>query len=260
MKNLKAYNLKLVCNILPLNVAEHFLKNQFKKDEVCIKIKLAFCIAFSSPFYFTVIFSLLPNSPLLFSLCLLLFSLVSHFAHRLLLSPYTRLPASQFFPSHSPLRPTICSTLPSYKLFTFSPFTPHYPFPFAPLPVFHSMPFAHPHPAVKFIILCISPNQSVYPAWVHSTLFSLVPFSSFLVIQTTPPTLLFSLSSILHSPTPPSQQFSLSHFAAFLALHSAPIPSPPNCLGYPPLLTYPHFQSISPHSTSSPSLFTHPTL
>lgn len=33
MKNLKAYNLKLVCNILPLNVAEHFLKNQFKKDE-----------------------------------------------------------------------------------------------------------------------------------------------------------------------------------------------------------------------------------
>ncbi|XP_052833073.1 adenylate cyclase type 6 [Octopus bimaculoides] len=34
MQNMKAYNLKLVTNILPLNVAEHFLKSQMKKDEV----------------------------------------------------------------------------------------------------------------------------------------------------------------------------------------------------------------------------------
>lgn len=34
MESLRAYNLRLLANILPLNVAEHFLKNQFKKDEV----------------------------------------------------------------------------------------------------------------------------------------------------------------------------------------------------------------------------------
>lgn len=34
MESLRAYNLRLLANILPLNVAEHFLKTQFKKDEV----------------------------------------------------------------------------------------------------------------------------------------------------------------------------------------------------------------------------------
>ncbi|XP_062578862.1 adenylate cyclase type 5-like [Saccostrea cucullata] len=33
MESLRAYNLRLLANILPLNVAEHFLKTQFKKDE-----------------------------------------------------------------------------------------------------------------------------------------------------------------------------------------------------------------------------------
>ncbi|KAJ8314268.1 LOW QUALITY PROTEIN: hypothetical protein KUTeg_008829 [Tegillarca granosa] len=33
MESLRAYNLKLVANILPLHVAEHFLKNNLKKDE-----------------------------------------------------------------------------------------------------------------------------------------------------------------------------------------------------------------------------------
>ena len=36
MESLRAYNLKLVANILPLNVAEHFLKNQVNKEEVSI--------------------------------------------------------------------------------------------------------------------------------------------------------------------------------------------------------------------------------
>ena len=36
MESLRAYNLKLVANILPLNVAEHFLKKQVRKEEVCI--------------------------------------------------------------------------------------------------------------------------------------------------------------------------------------------------------------------------------
>ena len=34
MESLRAYNLKLVANILPLNVAEHFLKKQVNKEEV----------------------------------------------------------------------------------------------------------------------------------------------------------------------------------------------------------------------------------
>lgn len=34
MESLRAYNLKLIANILPLHVAENFLKNQHKKDEV----------------------------------------------------------------------------------------------------------------------------------------------------------------------------------------------------------------------------------
>lgn len=38
MESLRAYNLRLLANILPLNVAEHFLKNQFKKDEVSLSL------------------------------------------------------------------------------------------------------------------------------------------------------------------------------------------------------------------------------
>lgn len=34
MESLRAYNMKLVANILPLHVAEHFLKSQNNKDEV----------------------------------------------------------------------------------------------------------------------------------------------------------------------------------------------------------------------------------
>lgn len=34
MESLRAYNMKLVANILPVHVAEHFLKAQNKKDEV----------------------------------------------------------------------------------------------------------------------------------------------------------------------------------------------------------------------------------
>jgi len=34
MESLRAYNLKLVANILPLHVAKHFLRNAGKKDEV----------------------------------------------------------------------------------------------------------------------------------------------------------------------------------------------------------------------------------
>ena len=34
MESLRAYNLKLVANILPLNVAEHFLKKQVNKETV----------------------------------------------------------------------------------------------------------------------------------------------------------------------------------------------------------------------------------
>ena len=33
MESLRAYNMKLVANILPVHVAEHFLKAQNKKDE-----------------------------------------------------------------------------------------------------------------------------------------------------------------------------------------------------------------------------------
>lgn len=36
MESLRAYNLKLVANILPLHVAKHFLRNAGKKDEVII--------------------------------------------------------------------------------------------------------------------------------------------------------------------------------------------------------------------------------
>ena len=35
MESLRAYNLKLVANILPLHVAEHFLKRKSNKEEVC---------------------------------------------------------------------------------------------------------------------------------------------------------------------------------------------------------------------------------
>ena len=34
MESLRAYNLKLLANILPMYVAEHFLKTQNSKDEV----------------------------------------------------------------------------------------------------------------------------------------------------------------------------------------------------------------------------------
>lgn len=34
MESLRKYNMKLVANILPVHVAEHFLKAQNKKDEV----------------------------------------------------------------------------------------------------------------------------------------------------------------------------------------------------------------------------------
>lgn len=34
MESLRAYNLKLVANILPLHVAKHFLRHAGKKDEV----------------------------------------------------------------------------------------------------------------------------------------------------------------------------------------------------------------------------------
>ena len=34
MESLRAYNLKLLANILPMYVAEHFLRNQNNKDEV----------------------------------------------------------------------------------------------------------------------------------------------------------------------------------------------------------------------------------
>lgn len=37
MESLRAYNLKLVANILPLNVAEHFLKKQVNKEEVSLR-------------------------------------------------------------------------------------------------------------------------------------------------------------------------------------------------------------------------------
>ena len=36
MESLRAYNLKLLANILPLHVAEHFLQAQNKKDEVSL--------------------------------------------------------------------------------------------------------------------------------------------------------------------------------------------------------------------------------
>ena len=43
MESLRAYNLRLLANILPLNVAEHFLKTQFKKDEVFCVVNCKSC-------------------------------------------------------------------------------------------------------------------------------------------------------------------------------------------------------------------------
>ena len=40
MESLRAYNLKLVANILPLNVAEHFLKKQVNKETVSLTLPL----------------------------------------------------------------------------------------------------------------------------------------------------------------------------------------------------------------------------
>ena len=34
MESIRAYNMKLVSNILPMHVAQHFLKAQNEKDEV----------------------------------------------------------------------------------------------------------------------------------------------------------------------------------------------------------------------------------
>ncbi|KAK3596837.1 hypothetical protein CHS0354_015696 [Potamilus streckersoni] len=49
MESLRAYNLKLVANILPLNVAEHFLKMQFKgDDELYYKDCDMTCVMFAS--------------------------------------------------------------------------------------------------------------------------------------------------------------------------------------------------------------------
>ncbi|KAL5006591.1 hypothetical protein ScPMuIL_015397 [Solemya velum] len=49
MESLRAYNLKLVANILPLNVAEYFLKNRFKKDsDVYYKDCDSTCVMFAS--------------------------------------------------------------------------------------------------------------------------------------------------------------------------------------------------------------------
>lgn len=33
MENLRAYNLRLLSNILPLHVAEHFIKNKLKNED-----------------------------------------------------------------------------------------------------------------------------------------------------------------------------------------------------------------------------------
>ena len=38
MRALQEYNMKLVGNILPMHVAEHFLKTQMRKDEVEINV------------------------------------------------------------------------------------------------------------------------------------------------------------------------------------------------------------------------------
>lgn len=46
MESIRAYNMRLVSNILPMHVAQHFLKAQNNKDEVRI---YSFLIRFLTP-------------------------------------------------------------------------------------------------------------------------------------------------------------------------------------------------------------------
>lgn len=53
MAALRTYNMKLVANILPLHVAEHFLKGQNKKDEVNKSFRRHLNCIFVNAFLFT---------------------------------------------------------------------------------------------------------------------------------------------------------------------------------------------------------------